>query len=84
VASLEWDNPLTLNSILKYPHPKLRAKNASVSVFGEPLQKLADEMFEVMYQCAHHFSSCRDQPLTEARGQTARVNELVFITGMME
>lgn len=50
VTSVEWDSPLSINSILKYPHPKLRAQNASISVFGEELQKLANEMFEVMYQ----------------------------------
>ena len=41
---------MSLKSIIKYPHPKLRAPNGRVKDFGEPLQKLTDEMFEVMYQ----------------------------------
>lgn len=49
-TELEWDSPLTLESILKYPHPKLRAPNARIGVFGEPLQRLANEMFDVMYR----------------------------------
>ena len=35
---------------MKYPDPRLRAKNATIKVFGERLQELADELFEVMYQ----------------------------------
>lgn len=49
-SELVWESPLSLKSILQYPHPKLRAKNGSVKDFGAPLQKLADEMFDVMYQ----------------------------------
>lgn len=49
-AELAWESPLSVQSILKYPHPKLRVPNGRVKDFGEPLQKLADEMFEVMYQ----------------------------------
>jgi hypothetical protein len=49
-AELTWESPLSLKSIIKYPHPKLRAPNGRVKDFGEPLQKLANEMFEVMYQ----------------------------------
>lgn len=50
-TELEWPSPLTIKSIVKYPSPVLRAANQRVAVFGEPLQKLADEMFNVMYQC---------------------------------
>jgi hypothetical protein len=49
---LQWASPLTLDSIVKYPDPKLLAPNAKVGVFGEPLKKLAAEMFDVMYKCA--------------------------------
>lgn len=49
-AELAWESPLSVKSILKYPHPKLRAPNGRVKDFGEPLQKLANEMFAVMYQ----------------------------------
>lgn len=44
---LEWTSPLT---VLQYPHPKLRQRNAPVGVFGPELQRLADAMFEVMYR----------------------------------
>ena len=35
--------------ILTYPHPKLRAPNADISSFDADLQRLAREMFSVMY-----------------------------------
>lgn len=47
VRQLEWSAPLT---VLQYPHPKLRAPNAPVGVFGPELQRLADAMFDVMYR----------------------------------
>jgi len=43
---LTWEGPL---EIIKYPDPRLRAKNAPITDFGENLQKLAEEMFQVMY-----------------------------------
>jgi peptide deformylase len=43
-----------VKSILKYPHPKLRAPNGRVTEFGEPLKKLTNEMFNVMYQLCSH------------------------------
>jgi peptide deformylase len=46
VTTLSWESPLT---ILKYPDPRLRAPNAPVGCFDESLKKLAEEMFEVMY-----------------------------------
>lgn len=49
VRQLEWNTPLT---VLQYPHPKLRAPNAPVGVFGPELQRLADAMFDVMYRSA--------------------------------
>lgn len=48
--SLEWESPLTLKDIVKYPDPRLRAKNATIKVFGDRLQQLADELFDVMYK----------------------------------
>ena len=46
VTTLQWESPLT---ILKYPDHRLRAPNAPIGCFDESLQKLANEMFEVMY-----------------------------------
>ena len=51
-SKLEWKSPLTVDDIRKYPDPVLRAPNAKVGVFGEPLKALAAEMFDVMYKCA--------------------------------
>eukprot|EP00892_Ulva_mutabilis_P011863 jgi/Ulvmu1/9049/UM005_0142.1 len=48
--TLEWKSPLTLNDMVKYPDPRLRAPNATIKVFGERLQELADELFDVMYK----------------------------------
>lgn len=36
--------------MLQYPHPQLRAPNAPVGVFGAELQRLANDMFDVMYR----------------------------------
>lgn len=36
--------------MLQYPDPRLRAVNARIGVFDDTLRKLAEEMFEVMYQ----------------------------------
>ncbi len=36
--------------MLQYPHPQLRAPNARVGVFGAELQRLANDMFDVMYR----------------------------------
>lgn len=68
--SLEWKSPLTLKDIVKYPDPRLREKNATIKVFGDRLQHLADELFDVMYKygsyippfamCAGH---CRESVL---------------------
>jgi len=45
-SSIKWKGPL---EIVKYPDPKLRAENKAIVEFGTPLQELADEMFETMY-----------------------------------
>lgn len=42
---------MTLKDIVKYPDPRLRAPNATIKVFGERLQDLANELFDVMYKC---------------------------------
>lgn len=47
VSKLEWDSPL---DIVRYPDPRLRAKNARIAVFDESLKRLAAEMFEIMYR----------------------------------
>jgi hypothetical protein len=47
VTKLEWTRPL---SILKYPDPRLRAKNALVGVFDDTIVELAKEMFDLMYE----------------------------------
>ncbi|KAI5083852.1 hypothetical protein GOP47_0000021, partial [Adiantum capillus-veneris] len=44
---LEYELPLR---IALYPDPKLRATNKRITVFDEKLEKLAKEMFEVMYE----------------------------------
>lgn len=51
-TELSWESPLTLDSIVKYPSPILRRQNQRVGTFGPQLQKLADEMFDVMYKRA--------------------------------
>ncbi len=52
--SVHWSSPL---EVLQYPHPKLRALNARLSsaAFGPDLQRLAAEMFDVMYRRAPAF-----------------------------
>ena len=40
-------NPL---SILKYPHPLLRAENKEITVFDEELKSVVKHMFEIMYE----------------------------------
>ena len=45
-GKLEWQSPL---SIIRYPDPRLRAVNARIQRFDSQLKRLADEMFEVMY-----------------------------------
>lgn len=47
VSKLEWDSPL---DIVRYPDPRLRAKNAKIAVFDESLKRLAAEMFDIMYR----------------------------------
>lgn len=47
VSKLEWDSPL---DIVRYPDPRLRAKNAKIAVFDESVKQLAAEMFEIMYR----------------------------------
>eukprot|EP00249_Psilotum_nudum_P004919 c18418_g2_i1 orf=243-806(+) len=44
---LNFESPL---HIVLYPDPRLRAKNKRINVFDENLQKLAEEMFDVMYR----------------------------------
>lgn len=47
MTKLEWSKPL---EIVKYPDPRLRAKNARVGVFDETLAALAADMMDVMYE----------------------------------
>lgn len=47
VSNLQWDSPL---DIVRYPDPRLRAKNAKISVFDDSVKQLAAEMFEIMYR----------------------------------
>ncbi|PSC76281.1 peptide deformylase [Micractinium conductrix] len=47
VTKLEWQSPL---AVLPYPDPRLRAVNVRIGVFDDSLRRLAEEMFEVMYQ----------------------------------
>lgn len=44
---LDFETPL---KIVLYPDPRLRAKNKRINVFDEKLEKLADEMFDIMYR----------------------------------
>eukprot|EP00897_Mesotaenium_endlicherianum_P005516 jgi/Mesen1/4993/ME000248S04280 len=44
---IEFASPL---QIVMYPDPKLRAKNKRVNVFDENLEKLIDEMLDIMYK----------------------------------
>ena len=46
-TNLEWASPLR---VLPYPHPLLRAPNLAVGTFDDTLRRLAEEMFEVMYE----------------------------------
>ena len=36
--------------MVRYPDPRLRAQNARIGAFDDTLRRLAEEMFEVMYQ----------------------------------
>lgn len=47
VTKLEWQSPL---EVLRYPDPRLRAPNARIGAFDDSLRRLAEEMFEVMYE----------------------------------
>lgn len=47
VSKLQWDSPL---DIVRYPDPRLRAKNAKIAVFDDSLKQLAAEMFQIMYR----------------------------------
>jgi len=49
ITQILWESPL---KVLLYPDPKLRAPNARLGseCFDESLKKLADEMFQVMYE----------------------------------
>ncbi|KAI3793937.1 hypothetical protein L1987_36560 [Smallanthus sonchifolius] len=46
-ADMHFESPL---KIVLYPDPILRAKNKRVATFDENLNKLVDEMFDVMYK----------------------------------
>ncbi|XP_030469982.2 peptide deformylase 1B, chloroplastic/mitochondrial [Syzygium oleosum] len=46
VDDLQFEAPL---KIVEYPDPVLRAKNKRIGTFDDNLKKLADEMFDVMY-----------------------------------
>ncbi|KAK9842088.1 hypothetical protein WJX81_007904 [Elliptochloris bilobata] len=46
VTDLAWESPL---QIIRYPDPRLRARNARIGVFDERLARLSRELFEVMY-----------------------------------
>ncbi|KAK7339541.1 hypothetical protein VNO77_20215 [Canavalia gladiata] len=46
-GDLEFVAPL---QIVKYPDPKLRARNKRIVTFDDNLQKLVQEMFDVMYK----------------------------------
>ena len=47
VTQLQWSSPL---DIVRYPDPRLRAKNARINVFDDSLKQLASEMFDIMYR----------------------------------
>lgn len=47
VTNLEWQPPL---KIVQYPDPRLRAPNAAIGCFDDSLRRLAQEMFELMYE----------------------------------
>lgn len=47
VTQLDWESPL---QVLKYPDPRLRAPNARIACFDNSLRKLAEELFELMYE----------------------------------
>lgn len=55
VTSLDFEAPL---DIVMYPDPRLRAVNAKIGVFGEPVKRLAKEMFRVMYEYVHSGVGC--------------------------
>nr|ABK24406.1 unknown [Picea sitchensis] len=46
-SELQYELPL---KIVKYPDSRLRAKNKPINIFDEKLQRLADEMFDLMYK----------------------------------
>ncbi|GLJ21638.1 hypothetical protein SUGI_0402900 [Cryptomeria japonica] len=45
--SIEYESPL---QIVEYPDPRLRAKNKFINKFDEKLEKLVNEMFDLMYK----------------------------------
>src|ERR1700689_31325 len=40
---------MALRTILEYPDPRLRTKARPVTEFGEPLQRLVEDLFDPMY-----------------------------------
>jgi peptide deformylase len=40
---------MALRTILEYPDPRLRTKARPVTEFGEPLQRLVEDLFDTMY-----------------------------------
>lgn len=40
---------MTILSILQYPDPRLRIKAATVTDFGDEIQKIIDDMYETLY-----------------------------------
>ena len=55
---LEWKSPLTMDDMVRYPDPRLRRPNDTIATFGDDLKRLANEMFDVMYQCASRLAAC--------------------------
>lgn len=64
VKDIVFEAPLR---IVLYPDPRLRAVNAKVGVFGEPVKRLAAEMFRVMYE--YVLLACRQQCASCCRAQ---------------
>ena len=58
VTDLAWEAPLR---IIRYPDPRLRARNARVGVFDERLARLSRELFEVMYSGCVAAGACAQQ-----------------------
>lgn len=39
VPTADWESPLSINSILQYPDPRLRAVNARIGVFDDKVSR---------------------------------------------